>query len=501
MAKDLHTLDTTALSPDFSLCNVLVRTTPAAKAETQNRAVIAVLKRRAAQNQVLPPRPGGWISWLLATSMVLGTSGLALAQAAKTTGQTIRHHKVADEGEFPPEIRQAEDALDKKDYATAEKLLSTVTTRDAKSYRAWFDLGFLYNEQGRKDDSIAAYRKAVAAKPDVFESNLNLGLILARAGNPEAETFLRAATQLKPTDKVEEGLTRAWLSLAHVLETNKPEDAAGAYCEALKLQPGNGETHLALGALLERQNDEKAAEAEYEQALKLASPADTSSSSEAATALANLYMQGKRFPEAETMLRRLVAARPNDAVLHVQLGRVLAATGKYDEAASEMEAGLKLAPGDAGAVRDLADIYSLQKKNAEAEPLYQQLLTATPNDAELRHALGKSLLDQHKFPEAQTEFMEAVKLKPDFGGAYWDLAVAADQNKNYPLAISALDARTKFLPELPFGYFLRATAFDHLHDRKNAAVNYHKFLETANGKFPDQEWQARHRLIAIEPKK
>ena len=85
--------------------------------------------------------------------------------------------------------------------------------------------------------------------------------------------------------------------------------------------------------------------------------------------------------------------------------------------------------------------------------------------------------------------------------AYGDLAVAADQNKAYGLVVPALDARAKFLPELPFGYFLRATAYDHLRDRKNAAIQYHKFLDAADGKFPDQEWQARHRLIAIEPKK
>jgi predicted Zn-dependent protease len=181
--------------------------------------------------------------------------------------------------------------------------------------------------------------------------------------------------------------------------------------------------------------------------------------------------------------------------------RVLAASGKYDEAASEMEAGLKLAPSDASAVRDLADVYSLQKKNVEAEPLYRQLLTKAPNDAELHAALGKSLLDEHKFPEAQAEFVAATRLKPDFGSAYGDLAAAADQNKDFPLVIAALDARAKFLPELPFGYFLRATAYDHLRDRKKAAIQYHKFLQTADGKFPDQEWQAKHRLIAIEPKK
>jgi hypothetical protein len=57
------------------------------------------------------------------------------------------------------------------------------------------------------------------------------------------------------------------------------------------------------------------------------------------------------------------------------------------------------------------------------------------------------------------------------------------------------------LPEIPIGFFLRATAYDHLRDYKQASLNYHRFLEGANGKYPDQEWQARHRLIAIEPKR
>jgi tetratricopeptide (TPR) repeat protein len=97
--------------------------------------------------------------------------------------------------------------------------------------------------------------------------------------------------------------------------------------------------------------------------------------------------------------------------------------------------------------------------------------------------------------------MEAVRLKPEFGAAYGDLAVAANENKNYDLAIKAADARAKFLPEIPISYFLRATAYDHLRDRKQAVLNYHKFLEVANGQFPDQEWQARQRLKAIEPKR
>ena len=82
-----------------------------------------------------------------------------------------------------------------------------------------------------------AYRKSVAAKPDVFESNLNLGILLARQGDTEeAAKYLKAATQLKPTANTDEGLARAWLSLGLVEEAHDP--AAGHW----RLMPG-GETH------------------------------------------------------------------------------------------------------------------------------------------------------------------------------------------------------------------------------------------------------------------
>jgi hypothetical protein len=69
------------------------------------------------------------------------------------------------------------------------------------------------------------------------------------------------------------------------------------------------------------------------------------------------------------------------------------------------------------------------------------------------------------------------------------------------MTIQALDALAKLQPESPLACFLRATAYDHLQDMKRAAENYHRFLLADKGKFPDKEWQARHRLIAIEPKK
>ena len=424
---------------------------------------------------------------------------LAIAQviSAAQTGKAVRHHKVAvEDPSSPPELTQAESAIEKKDYATAEPLLKKVVERDGNNYAAWFDLGFLYNALGQSEDSISAYRKSVAAKPDVFESNLNLGLMLARAGQPDAEQFLRAATKLKPTAHEAEGRARAWLSLARVIEANKPDEAIEAYRQAATLEPRDPEPHLAAGALLEKQNHFADAEQEYKQAATI-----DPSSGDALAALANVYMRGHRFTDAEGILRKLVALHPNDASAHMQLGRMLAADGQNDGAIVELQSALKLDPNDTAAQRDLADLYVSAKKYDQAETQYRALLASHPNDAELHQGLGHALLEQRKFPEAQQELVNAINLKSDLGSAYWDLAVAGNETKNYQLAIKALDDRAKFAPEMPLSYFLRATAYDHLRSKKQAAENYHRFLEVADGKFPDQEWQARHRLIAIEPTK
>jgi hypothetical protein len=46
--------------------------------------------------------------------------------------------------------------------------------------------------------------------------------------------------------------------------------------------------------------------------------------------------------------------------------------------------------------------------------------------------------------------------------------------------------------------FLEATAHDTLHQTKEARESYKAFLAVAGGKFPDQEFEARHRLVTLE---
>ncbi|HWR36279.1 MAG TPA: tetratricopeptide repeat protein [Clostridia bacterium] len=412
---------------------------------------------------------------------------------AQQTGRTVRKSRVAVE-EHPADIQKAQAAIEQRDLASAEALLQEALKQDPQNYQAHFYLGYVYSNTNRRPEAIAAYRKSVAARPNLFESNLNLGMLLAADASPEASKYLKAATQLKPSGKQDEALARAWMSLGRVLESADRAGAVDAYQRAAELQPRNPAPHLELGQMLERHSDLAGAEKEYKVALTL-----DANSADPLASLANLYMRGKRLPEAESTIRELLKTQPGNANARVQLGRILAAQNKQDEAAAELEAALQLAPTDGDALRELASIQMKQKKFEAAAASYGTLVAKSPKDPDLRYALGSALMRVNKYPEAQQEFLTTIKLKPEWGEAYGELAVAASGNKDYNLTIRALDARAKILPEMAGTYFLRAVAYDHLGAVKEASDNYKQFLGVANGQFPDQEWQARHRLIAIDP--
>lgn len=431
-------------------------------------------------------------------SIALAVAGAQVGVAAQESKPTIRHHRVAEEvpdDSSSPEVDQAETAMQHRDFGAAESLLQKAVTAKPNDYRAWFDLGYVYNATQRGAQAIDAYCKSVAAKPDVFESNLNLGILLAGQGDKvEAAKYLKAATQLKPTAHPEEGLARAWLSLGRVEEDSDPQQALAAYSEAAKLNPKAAQPHLSAGILLEKRNELNAAAREFQLAAEL-----DAKSPEAFAGLANVAMKQKKYPEAEAALRKLLAANPENSNARVQLGRVLAAEGKSAEAAEELQHGLKADPGDPHAALELGSLYVQAGKDSEAEQQFRIAVQKLPQDAEAHYALGSLLMHEKKYPEAQQELLVAVKLKPDLADAYGNLAVVASENKNYQLALKSLDYRAKFLPESPASYFLRATCFDHLKAVKQAVEYYQRFLAADAGKLPDQEWQARHRLIALDP--
>lgn len=390
------------------------------------------------------------------------------------------------------DLKDAEDLLEKQQYQLAEEKLQAIVVRQSENPQAWFDLGFAQGRLGKTANSITAYRKAVELSPKWFEAQQNLGLALAKSGDLAAAAgALKIAVTLKPTNGGQQALSRAWLSLAQVTEASQPQEALTAYQKSLELDPTDSEAQIGAARLTDRSGNTAAAEQQY---LKLAEAGNQ----ESVERLVTLYIQQKRYADAETWLRKYMAANPGNAAAQTQMGKLLAAEGKTQDAIAALEPAYKASP-DPALARELAALYLQAKQYDAASALLAELTAQNPADAQLHLDYGQALVHQHKYPEAQAELLKALQQNPKLIDGYFDLAYSAQQNKNYELAIRVLDARAKLQPETPATYFLRATAYDSLRMYKPAAENYKLFLAAAAGKFPDQEFQARHRLKAIQP--
>jgi Flp pilus assembly protein TadD len=98
-------------------------------------------------------------------------------------------------------LRQADDALTRKDYAEAVKALKTVTTSHPDMAPAWFDLGFAYAGLHQPDEAVKAYQKSLELAPDVYLAQLNVGILLVEQNQPQpALEHLQKAATLKPED-------------------------------------------------------------------------------------------------------------------------------------------------------------------------------------------------------------------------------------------------------------------------------------------------------------
>ncbi len=398
------------------------------------------------------------------------------------------------------DLADAEGAIAKSDWKTAATKLDAYLTSHASDARALFDAGYVADHQDHLDQAAGFYRRAITANPNSFEAHLALGLLLARQGKrDEAHTELLAATTLDPGEAGPALKARAWRALARLDSPNldgegNPNLASSELLEALKLTPETASDTLLAADLAEASGQHDAAEAAYRRVL-----ADDPKSIAANSGLAHVLIESKHYPEAEKFVRIALAQTPDDPALNAQLATVLAAQNNAD--ALPLLQKLRAAhPQDPAITRMLADVLAQAGEFDASNNLYLSLLAKSPDDVELIVARGQNLIRQQHFAEALASFDKATKLDSADADAWSGIAFAASKLHQPALAVHALTMRSRYLPEVPATYFLWATSYDSLNDRNAAITYYHHFLDSSGGKFPDQEWQAKQRLLALEKK-
>ncbi len=394
---------------------------------------------------------------------------------------------------------QAADAIERGDMPAALKLLSQLNEKEPENAGILFNLGSAQDALDQPGPAEESYRHAIRLNATYLEPHLALGLLLARTGHPaEARGELLAATTSnggsQPALKA-----RAFRALAELDRTKDPAEARDALISALKLSPETPEDALLSASLAEQSGDLDAAEKAYQRVLAK-SPNDPAASA----ALARLLVRQDKQAEAVTVLQTALQANPGEPTLTAQLASLYVHRGDLEQARGLVEPLHAAHPTEPSITRLYARLLSQTGDYATSEPLFATLRRQAPGDAELADDDADALIHLKRFAEAEQLLKAAVRTpgafssKENLGDAAGHLAFAASQNNDPETVLQAVSLRATVLPQSPAILFLEAIARDKLHQTKQAQMLYRQFLSVANGQFPDEVWEARHRLIALE---
>ena len=392
------------------------------------------------------------------------------------------------------QVAAAEAAIAQSDWKTAQSKLDAWLAASPTDARALFDAGYVADAENQPGDAEEFYRRAIAADPNSFDAHLSLGLLLAREGKPDqARPELQAATTLDPGAGGPTLKARAWRALAQIDlpkpgGDNDPSAASNDLIEALKISPETEADTLLAANLAEDAGQYDAAEDAYRRVL-----AKDPKSEPATAGLAHLLLARRKFPEAETMLRAALTQFPGDPTLTAQLATVLAAENKA-EALPLLQQLHDAHPGDPAITRMLAEVTADAGDYAGSDKLYAVLLAAHPDDAELLVAHGQNLVHQQQNAEAYDAFDQATQIDPASADGWGGLAFAAERTNRPEVTLHALTMRSRLVPENASTYWLWAISYDKLRQKQQAIAYYKRFLAAAQGKFPNEEWQAHQRL-------
>jgi tetratricopeptide (TPR) repeat protein len=384
-------------------------------------------------------------------------------------------------------------ALDAKNYLAALDLFSKAVAADPKDYAAHFHLALSYSLLDRFAEAIPQYRIVLDLKPRLYDAELNLAMCLLHVKDADAAVpLLKDAVEQKPKE-----FRPAYYLGDALLSQRNFADAASAFTAAIAVNPASAPAEVGLAQALAQDvppghvgNPGKLVEAEAH--FRKAAAIDPAYKP-ALLQFGELYETAGQDPQAIAIYREF----PDNPGAQERMGVLLSQSGNTADAITALESAVAKSPTPANRVA-LAQAYLKNKQPEKAIPLVAEVLTAQPDDYDLRMFYARLLRDQRKFAEAAPQFLAASKLKPDAVQPWNELVgllVAAEQ---YPQAIEALDRVRALGGETTAHFYFRAISLDHLHQLKEALANYNKFLEQSQGKNPDEEFKSRQRARIIQ---
>jgi Flp pilus assembly protein TadD len=287
-------------------------------------------------------------------------------------------------------VLQEEQNGEFKDFEVPARIFQDVTLHYPSSERGWIGLGVARMLQGRPDEARAQFEKALEINPRSPEALNNLGKLALREGDlTAAEQRFREASRFRT------GGLQAWMGLAHALDgQGRRREAFEAAARAHAANPSASGPCLMLGTLAAAAEDE---------------------------------------PAAVRWLGLALERDPGNAEAHFTLSQVHTRAGRFELAAQELDATLRIqrdhfqalynlgqlilrsesADAENRALPPLIGAYHYRPQGAVADALRGQMLELSTRHIGLPYRLGIADLSRGDLANAEDWARRALEVSPD----------------------------------------------------------------------------------------
>jgi len=318
---------------------------------------------------------------------------------------------------------------------------------DPKYFHVYNNKGILLCELGKYQDAIINFNKSLELQPDLVEAILNKADALK-----ELKNFDEALKSIDAALKIKNLSPEIWAKKGDVLHSmNRYKEAIQAYDQAIKLNKNYAEALCNKGFTLFTIQQYEEAIVECNKALKIKKIFP-----EAWVNIAVSYLGLKKYELALDYCEKALAVSENFIEALNSKGLCLFNLKKYEEANKIFDKILKIKKDFPEAMENKANTLHALKEYDEALTLYEAIGTKKDyykvlnNKGLLLHTLGH-LKDKKYFNLAKDCYDEAIKIKSDFGDAYWNKSLTqltlgefTEGWKNYEYRFKLENAKPQF---------------------------------------------------------
>lgn len=375
----------------------------------------------------------------LGFGLVAMLAACASTPAVRPT-ETVESLKADEAPPPPPETPLAERVASARslvvagDFAQAREKLQKALEKAPEDPDVRFLSGYVADREGRLEEAVEHYERAVEANPVLESALLNLGRLYRLRGS---------------YDK-----------------------AISIYTRALEQDPENVKVRNNLGVIyrLARKWDE--AEKTLRRVLARA-PGNV----DAYKNMAALFYDMDKLDLAQQFLVEARKLKKDDAGIHNNLGLVYFKKDgekRPTRALAAFREAARLDPNLAAAHANVGAIALAYRDYAKAEESYRAAVTLEPNDWETRLALGWTLEGARKCDRALPEYDKVLSLRPDYPDAVFGQGACHKQLRNWEGVLASF---TRYV-SLPGANRLEAA---------QAEIKSAEYMVSLNKKAPEPE--------------